>query len=106
MVLKMRVRLAKSKRAYTQYISIPADVVRDSQYPFKGNENLNLVVVPDKNLIILSLADITIIHTKEVKETADTITLKIGPREGHGDLKAIAYIQHPETASPEKEDST
>jgi len=45
-MLRSKVSLTQASNAKTQYISIPAKVVSDSQYPFKGAEDLVLEVHP------------------------------------------------------------
>ena len=46
MVLKSKTRITKSKNSYTQYITIPSWIARDSQYPFKGGEEVEIYVDP------------------------------------------------------------
>lgn len=52
MVLKGKSRITKSKNSYTQYITIPSWIARDSQYPFKGNEEVEIQVDPDGRIEI------------------------------------------------------
>ena len=46
MVLKGKTRITRSKNSYTQYITIPSWIARDSQYPFKGDEEVEIYVDP------------------------------------------------------------
>lgn len=93
MVLQMKVKLAQSKKAYTQYISIPADIVRDSQYPFKGNEELNLTIEPAQNMIIISRDELSVVPQKDilVENTPKGILVK----SSYKDLSIMFYIRHP-----------
>jgi hypothetical protein len=65
MVLKARIRLSQSKKAWTQYITIPSAVVQDSQYPFKENEELHLEVEPSTGVMVISQQEREIKVTKE-----------------------------------------
>jgi len=42
MVLKEKTKITGSKTSYTQYISIPSALVRDSKYPFKEGEEVEI----------------------------------------------------------------
>lgn len=46
MGLKGKTRITTSKNSYTQYITIPSWIARDSQYPFKGGEEVEIYVDP------------------------------------------------------------
>ena len=46
MALKGKTRILQSLKAHTQYVSIPSVIVRDSQYPFKGNDEVEISVDP------------------------------------------------------------
>ena len=60
MVLKVQSKVIKSPNSNTQYITIPADLVKDSQYPFRGNEFVEIrIVVGKKKLEIYSKSTIT-----------------------------------------------
>jgi hypothetical protein len=55
MVVKAKARIVQSRNSRTQYITIPADMVTDSQYPFKAGEAVEIEVVPGtKRLIVQS----------------------------------------------------
>ncbi len=53
MVLKTKIKLSQSKKAWTQYITIPSAVVQDSQYPFEGNDELYLEVEPKTGIMVI-----------------------------------------------------
>ena len=53
MVLKAKAKALQSPRSYTQYITIPSAMVRDSQYPFKPAQELELVIIPEKGILII-----------------------------------------------------
>lgn len=56
MALKHKTKIKQSKNAHTQYLVIPSSLVRDSQYPFRENEEVEIVVDPkEKKVIIKSL---------------------------------------------------
>ena len=44
MVLKAETKILKNPDANTQYITIPASMTLDSQYPFKPNEKVELEI--------------------------------------------------------------
>ena len=52
MVLKSRTKITGSKTSYTQYVSIPSAIVRDSQYPFKEGEEVEIHVEPSGRIVI------------------------------------------------------
>ena len=52
MVLKGESRIIASKNSYTQYVTIPSWIARDSQYPFKGNEEVEVQVDPNGTILI------------------------------------------------------
>jgi hypothetical protein len=55
MVLKARTRILQSRNSKTQYVTIPAAMVNDSQYPFKAGEAVEIEVVTGaKRLIVQS----------------------------------------------------
>ena len=51
MVLKGRSKIIQSRHARTQYITIPAVMVADSQYPFNGTEEVEIRVDPENKRI-------------------------------------------------------
>jgi len=53
MVLRKNIKIHQSKNANTQYIVIPSSVVNDSQYPFKKEQEVEIVVKPENNSIII-----------------------------------------------------
>lgn len=56
MVLKVKTKILQSRNAKTQYITIPADMVTDSQYPFKAGELVEVEVVQGMKRLIVQLA--------------------------------------------------
>jgi hypothetical protein len=58
MALTHKTRIKQSKYAHTQYLVIPSAMVRDSQYPFKKNEEVEIVVDPEEKKV-------TILHAKK-----------------------------------------
>jgi len=50
-------RLVSAGRAKTKYISIPAAVVSDSQFPFEEGEDLRIVIDADNSRLIVSKLD-------------------------------------------------
>ena len=57
MVLEEETKLVKSPNAYTQYLIIPAAVVRDSQYPFKEGGKVRIRVDVKEKVIIVMPAE-------------------------------------------------
>lgn len=53
MVLEEETKIVQSRNAYTQYIVIPAAMVRDSQYPFRSGERVRLIVDPYRRMMIV-----------------------------------------------------
>jgi len=53
MVLEEETKIAQSRNAHTQYIVIPAAIVRDSQYPFKADEKVRITVDPYRRMMII-----------------------------------------------------
>lgn len=56
MTLKHKTKIKQSENAHTQYLVIPSALVRDSQYPFKRDEEVEIVVDPKEKKIIVKLA--------------------------------------------------
>jgi hypothetical protein len=54
MVLEEETKIIQSKNAHTQYITIPASIVRDSQYPFKANEKVRVIIDPYRKIIMIA----------------------------------------------------
>ena len=53
LILKVETKILENERAKTQYITIPARVAQDSQYPFKANDVVELEIDPqEKNLVV------------------------------------------------------
>jgi len=53
MVLEEETKIVQSRNARTQYIVIPADMVADSQYPFKAGERVRIVIDPYRKMMII-----------------------------------------------------
>jgi len=53
MVLKAETKILKNPDANTQYITIPASMTIDSQYPFKPNEAVELEVDEKRGALIV-----------------------------------------------------
>jgi len=53
MVLEEETKIVQSRNAHTQYIVIPAAMVRDSQYPFKEGEHVRITVDPYRKMMII-----------------------------------------------------
>ncbi|MCJ7816616.1 MAG: hypothetical protein MUP55_02050 [Candidatus Aenigmarchaeota archaeon] len=51
MALKAKIKILQSKKARTQYLTIPSLVVSDSQYPFKEGEEVEIEVDPKEKVI-------------------------------------------------------
>ncbi|MCD5401662.1 hypothetical protein LR013_03630 [candidate division NPL-UPA2 bacterium] len=54
MALKGRTKLVQSKHAKTQYVAIPATIVADSQYPFKKEEDVEIIIDPDHKILMIA----------------------------------------------------
>lgn len=54
MVLEKESKIFQSKNARTQYIIIPADVVSDSQYPFRAGDRVRITVDPYHKIMIIA----------------------------------------------------
>ena len=101
MVLKTRIKLSQSKKAHTQYISIPSAVVQDSQYPFRDGGMLSLTIEPNEEMIILSREDIRVISLDNLPMEGTIV--KTGPNsyiiktanteEDFRDLKAVFFVR-------------
>jgi len=55
MTLKLETRILKNPQAETQYITIPARITQDSQYPFKPNDLVELEIDPQEKRLIVRL---------------------------------------------------
>ena len=53
MVLIGEIKLFQNPKGYTQNITIPSVIVRDSQYPFKGGEELEITVIPAEEKMVV-----------------------------------------------------
>lgn len=64
MVLEEETKIVQSRNAYTQYIVIPAAMVRDSQYPFEKNEKVKIIVIPEEEKIVIMKSGVTAVRPK------------------------------------------
>ena len=71
MVLKGKTKIIRSRHARTQYITIPAMMVADSQYPFNGTEDVEITVDPkNKKISIIAISpESSIGETHNAEET-------------------------------------
>lgn len=53
MALKHKTKIKQSENAHTQYLVIPSALVRDSQYPFKKDEEVEVIVDPKEKRVIV-----------------------------------------------------
>jgi hypothetical protein len=53
MVLEKETKIFGSKNAKTQYIMISADIVNDSQYPFKIGDKVRITIDPYRKMMII-----------------------------------------------------
>ena len=53
MVLKAKSRILKNPDANTEYVTIPASMALDSQYPFKPNDAVELEIDEKKEILIV-----------------------------------------------------
>lgn len=76
MTLKDRSKIMQSPNSYTQYVTIPSAVARDSQYPFKKDEEIEIIVDPQKR-------EIKIVSTKDtsMKVSSESEPKKNGSEE-------------------------
>ena len=85
MVLKTKVKLFQSKKAWTQYMTIPSAVVQDSQYPFEADIDLYLQIEPKTGIMIISK------EQKPIEVTKIDLRIKVNVK----DTKADAKLEQP-----------
>ena len=56
MALKHKTKIKQSKNAHTQYLVIPSALVRDSQYPFRQDQEVEIVVDPKEKKVTIQLS--------------------------------------------------
>jgi len=49
MVLQAKSKILQSQNSSTQYLTIPAALVKDSQYPFSANEEVEIRIILGSN---------------------------------------------------------
>ena len=54
-LLKVETKILENQRAKTQYVTIPARVVQDSQYPFKADDDVELEIDPQNKTLTVRL---------------------------------------------------
>jgi antitoxin component of MazEF toxin-antitoxin module len=54
MVLKAKTRIAKNKNSSTLYLTIPAELAKDSQFPFHEGEEVELQVKKEDWALIVT----------------------------------------------------
>jgi len=58
MVLKCKSKINKSTLGHTQYLTIPAAIVKDSQYPFEEGDRVIIIIdVKSQRLVVEKLED-------------------------------------------------
>jgi len=77
--------ITQSKTAHTQYITIPATIVNDSQYPFRECGKVMVTVEPDYEIIIISREGV------QLKDTQNGLLIKSSFRDLSGKLE----VRHP-----------
>lgn len=90
MGLEKETKIIQSKNAHTQYVTIPASIVQDSQYPFGEGGKVKVYVEPDPGVMIVLAEGVQLLKTQY-----GLLLLKKDFR----DLPAGFEIRHP----PEKE---
>ena len=78
--------ITQSKTAHTQYVTIPASIVQDSQYPFRDGGKVKVTVEPDYEVIIISREGV------HLKDTQYGVLLL---KKGYEDLRAKLEVRHP-----------
>jgi hypothetical protein len=53
MVLKAKSKIMKNRNSSTFYLTIPADMVKDSQFPFHTNEEVELEIKTDVQTLVV-----------------------------------------------------
>ena len=68
MALKEKAKIIQSPHAKTQYLTIPASITRDSQYPFKNGDEVEIIIDPERKLVMVAGRDSTIeISNKKIR---------------------------------------
>lgn len=71
MVLEEETTIVQSRTAHTQYLIIPAAMVRDSQYLFKEGEKVRIIIDPYRKMMIVRS-----VEEPQVKVSPDAIHIK------------------------------
>lgn len=59
MVLHAITKVIQSPNSRTQYVTIPADIVKDSQYPFSANQDVEVRIIPGLGKIEITLSGVS-----------------------------------------------
>lgn len=51
MVLKAKTKIIQNRNAKTQYVTIPASIASDSQYPFTAGQEVEIIINPSETKI-------------------------------------------------------
>lgn len=54
MALKGKAKIIQSPHAKTQYLTIPSAITRDSQYPFKNGDEVEIIIDPRHKMITIT----------------------------------------------------
>lgn len=68
MVLKGKTKITQSRHARTQYVTIPATIVADSQYPFTTSQEVEIKVDPERRKIEIVAASTVSTSAEESSE--------------------------------------
>ncbi len=49
MDLTVKTKIVQSQNSNTQYITVPASLVKDSQYPFSSSQNVEIRIIIGEN---------------------------------------------------------
>lgn len=95
MGLKKWTKIVQAKNADTQYVTIPASIVHDSQYPFKDGGTVEITIDPIQKIMILSRGHIEIIRPEgsHVEVEPGSFLVKVGKMNASEDLKAIFLVE-------------
>ena len=88
-MLKTKIKLSQSKKAWTQYLTIPSAIVTDSQYPFEDSEELYLQVEPVTGMMII------LREPRPIKVTSEGVLIAYDPKtlETKTELEQITQVK-------------
>lgn len=101
MGLEKMTKIVQAKNAFTQYVTIPASVVQDSQYPFKDGGVVKLTIDPVQELMVVSKEDIRVFGPEAsfVEVEPGSFLVKIQKEVPHEDLKVAFFVRHKKNES-------